>query len=91
VNKKELRDHIAASTGITKTIANEAIDATLWAIRDTLIKGKAMRLVGFGTFSVGKRAARTCRNPRTGAIMKVKAKKFGKFRPSESLNQALKK
>jgi len=59
------------------------------AIRTTLKKGGSVTLVGFGTFSVGKRAARTGRNPRTGDTIKIKAAKLPKFRPGKGLKDAI--
>jgi DNA-binding protein HU-beta len=69
VNKSELIDAIAKSADISKASAGDVLDATLSAIKVALKKGKSVTLVGFGTFKIGKRAARTGRNPRTGAIL----------------------
>jgi DNA-binding protein HU-beta len=90
VNKSELVDHIATSADISKAAAARALDATLAAVRTTLKKGGTVSLVGFGSFSVTKRAARTGRNPRTGAAIKIKAAKIPKFRPGKALKDAMK-
>jgi DNA-binding protein HU-beta len=67
VNKSELIDAIADSADISKAAAGRALDATVEAVKKALKKGDMVTLVGFGSFYVGKRAARTGRNPRTGA------------------------
>ncbi len=79
MNKAELVAKIADEAGITKTQANDALNAFTTTVQKTLKKGDKVTLVGFGTFSVTKRAARTGRNPRTGAPLKIKAKKVAKF------------
>jgi len=89
VNKTELIDHIAGSADISKAAATRAIDALVAAVKTTLKKNGTVTLVGFGTFAVGKRAARTGRNPRTGAAIKIKAAKVPKFRPGKALKDAV--
>jgi DNA-binding protein HU-beta len=89
VNKTELIEHIAKNADISKAAAARALESTIGAIRTTLKKGNSVSLVGFGTFAVGKRAARTGRNPRTGAAIKIKAAKIPKFRPGKALKDAL--
>lgn len=89
MNKSELIDQVAKSADISKAAAGRAIDAAIAAIRGTLKKGGMVTLVGFGTFYVGKRAARSGRNPRTGAAIKIKAAKVPKFRPGKALKDAL--
>jgi DNA-binding protein HU-beta len=89
VNKTELIDHIAGSADISKAAATRALDAMIGAVKTTLKKNGSVTLVGFGTFSVGKRAARTGRNPRTGDAIKIKAAKVPKFRPGKALKDAL--
>ena len=89
MNKSELIDVIAASAEISKAAAGRALDATVLAVKTALKKGDSVTLVGFGTFSVGKRAARTGRNPRTGATLKIKAAKVPKFRPGKGLKDHL--
>jgi DNA-binding protein HU-beta len=89
VNKTELIEHIAKNADISKAAATRALESTIGAIRTTLKKGGSVSLVGFGTFAVGKRAARTGRNPRTGTAIKIKAAKIPKFRPGKALKDAL--
>jgi DNA-binding protein HU-beta len=89
VNKTELIEHIAKSADISKAAATRALDATIGAVRTTLKKNGTVTLVGFGTFSVGKRAARTGRNPRTGEPLKIKSAKVPKFKPGKALKDAL--
>ena len=89
VNKSELIDAIAESADISKAAAGRALDATVDAVKGALKKGDMVTLVGFGSFYVGKRAARTGRNPRTGAAIKIKAAKVPKFRAGKSLKDAL--
>lgn len=89
MNKTELIDHIAKSADISKAAATRALDATIGAVRTTLKKNGTVTLVGFGTFSVSKRAARTGRNPRTGEEIKIKSAKVPKFKPGKGLKDAL--
>ena len=89
MNKTELIEHIATNADISKAAATRALESTIEAISDTLKKGSSVSLVGFGTFAVGKRAARTGRNPRTGEAIKIKAAKIPKFRPGKALKDAL--
>jgi DNA-binding protein HU-beta len=89
MNKTELIDHIAAQADISKAAAGRALDAVIDGVKVTLKKGGTVTLVGFGTFAVGKRTARTGRNPRTGAAIKIKAAKVPKFRPGKALKDAL--
>ncbi len=89
MNKTELIEHMANQADIAKAAATRALDATIGAVKTTLKKGGTVSLVGFGTFSVGKRAARTGRNPRTGTSIKIKAAKVPKFRPGKALKDAL--
>jgi len=89
VNKTELIEHIAKNADLSKAAATRALEATMGAITTTLRKGGAVTLVGFGTFAVGKRAARTGRNPRTGAAVKIKASKVPKFKAGKGLKDAV--
>jgi len=89
VNKTELIDHIAKQADISKAAAGRALDSIISAVKTTLKKGNSVTLVGFGTFSVGKRAARSGRNPRTGATIKIKAAKVPKFRAGKALKDAV--
>jgi len=90
VNKAELIDHIASQADISKAAAGRALEALVSGIRTSLKKGNSVTLVGFGTFAVSKRAARTGRNPRTGAAIKIKAARVPKFRPGKGLKDSLK-
>ncbi len=89
MNKSELIDQIAKSADISKAAAGRALDAAVGAIRTSLKKGGMVTLVGFGTFYIGKRAARSGRNPRTGAAIKIKAAKVPKFRAGKALKDAV--
>ena len=89
MNKSELIDVIAAEAEISKAAAGRALDATVAAVKDALKAGDSVSLIGFGTFSVGERAARTGRNPRTGNTLKIKAAKVPKFRPGKGLKDAV--
>ncbi|MEO6069162.1 MAG: HU family DNA-binding protein [Chitinophagaceae bacterium] len=85
MNKAELIAQIADEAGITKTQANTALDAFVGAVTKTLKKGDKVTLVGFGTFSVSKRAARNGRNPQTGEVIKIKARKVARFKAGKEL------
>ena len=89
MNKNELISSIASSTGLTKTDSAKAVDAFVAAVTNALKKGDEVRLVGFGTFSVVKRAATTGRNPRTGAEIKIAARKQAKFKAGKALQEAV--
>jgi DNA-binding protein HU-beta len=89
VNKTELIEHIAAKSDISKAAATRALASIIEAVKRTLKKGDTVTLVGFGTFSVSKRAARVGRNPRTGAALKIKAAKVPRFKPGKGLKDAL--
>ena len=89
MNKPELIDQIAESADLSKAAAGRALDATIAAVKVALKKGGMVSLVGFGTFYVGKRAARSGRNPRTGAAIKIKAAKVPKFRAGKGLKDAV--
>ena len=90
MNKAELIEHMANNADLNKAQAGRALDALIDAVRRTLKKGDSVSLIGFGTFAVTKRAARTGRNPRTGAAIKIKAAKVPKFRPGKGLKDAIK-
>lgn len=83
-------EHMAKQADLSKAAATRALEAFIGGVRTSLKKGGTVSLVGFGTFSVTKRAARTGRNPRTGAAIKIKAAKVPKFRPGKALKDALK-
>lgn len=89
MKKSDLIDQIAAAAGISKTAAGRSLDATIDSISKAIKKGDSVTLIGFGTFYVGERSARTGRNPRTGATIKIKAAKTPKFRAGKGLKQAV--
>jgi len=89
MNKTELIDTIAESADLSKKSAGDVLQAFTAAITDTMKKGDKLTLIGFGTFSVTERAARTCRNPQTGKEMKVAAKKVVKFKVGKNLSEAV--
>ena len=89
MNKTELIDHIAASADISKAVATRSLEAVIGAVKTTLKKNGTVTLVGFGTFSVSKRAARAGRNPQTGDVIKIKAAKVPKFKPGKGLKDAV--
>jgi len=89
MTKAELITKISEDAGITKVAANAALDSFMESVAKTLKKGDRLTLVGFGTFSVSKRAARKGRNPSTGAEIKIKAKKVAKFKASKDLSGKL--
>jgi len=85
MNKGELIEAVASATGSTKADATRAIDATISAISGALKKGDSVTLIGFGTFKVSKRAARTGRNPQTGAELKIPARTVPAFKAGAGL------
>ena len=89
MNKSELIEHIAKQADISKAAAARALDALIGGVRTTLKKNGSVTIVGFGSFLVTKRAARTGRNPRTGDNIKIKSAKVPKFRPGKALKDAL--
>ena len=86
MNKTELIAKIAEDAGITKVQATTSLNTFIESVTKTLKKGNRLTLVGFGTFSVSKRAARKGRNPFTGETIKIKAKKVAKFKASKELS-----
>jgi len=89
MNKAELINNLAEDAGITKTQANTALDSFVEAVTKTLKGGGKVTLVGFGTFSVSKRAARNGRNPQTGEVIKIKARKVARFKAGKELASKL--
>ena len=89
MNKAELIEHIAQQAEISKLAAERAVDALVGAVKSSLKKGQLVTLVGFGTFYAGRRAARTGRNPRTGAELKIAAARVPKFRAGKALKDAV--
>ncbi|MDR3180983.1 MAG: HU family DNA-binding protein [Prevotellaceae bacterium] len=90
MNKAQLIDAIAAKAQLTKVDAKKALDAFIGVTAASLKKGDRLALIGFGSFSVAKRGARTGRNPRTGATLKIPAKKVVRFKPGAELNAMVK-
>ena len=91
MNKSELINAIAASADLSKAAAGRALDAATDAITTALKEGDTVTLIGFGTFKVSKRAARTGRNPRTGAELKIAARKAPAFSAGKALKDAVNK
>ncbi|MXY57126.1 MAG: HU family DNA-binding protein [Gammaproteobacteria bacterium] len=89
MNKSELTDAIADEADISRASAARALDAALNAIQGSLQNGEPVALVGFGTFSVRERGARTGRNPRTGEEIEIAAAKLPAFKPGKALKDAL--
>ena len=89
MNKSELVDKIAADAGITKTQAEAVISSFTEAVAKTCKKDGKVIIVGFGSFSLAKRKARTGRNPQTGAALKIKASKTVKFSAGKTLKDSL--
>lgn len=89
MNKSELIDVVAGAADLSKAEAARSIDAIMKAITETLADGGTVSLIGFGTFSVSDRAARTGRNPRTGETIQIKAAKLPKFKAGKALKDAV--
>lgn len=89
MNKSELVDSMADSAGISKAAAEKALNGMLDSITNALTKGDKVTLVGFGTFSTAKRAARQGRNPQTGKTIKIAARKVARFKPGSKLAEAV--
>jgi len=89
MNKSELIDAVALSADISKAAAGRALDATIDTIAETLRSGDQVTLVGFGTFQVKDRAARTGRNPQTGEAIQIKAAKVPSFKAGKALKDAV--
>ena len=89
MNKTELVEAMAKQAGLSKKDSEKALKAFTDTVAKTLKKGDKVQLVGFGTFEVSKRAARTGRNPQTGAEMKIKASKAPKFKAGKALKDML--
>lgn len=89
MNKSELIDAIATNADLPKAAAGRALDAVLDTVTTALQKGDSVSLVGFGTFTVKERAARTGRNPQTGAEIQIAAAKVPSFKPGKGLKDAV--
>ena len=88
MTREEIITQIAKDAGTTKVAARAALDSFIGCIVKTMKKGGRLSLVGFGTFSVSKRAARIGRNPRTGAALQIKARKVARFKAGKALAAA---
>ena len=89
MNKTELINQIAESADISKKSVGDTLQAFMAAVTETLKKGAKLSLIGFGSFSVSERSARTCHNPQTGKPMEVLAKKVVKFKVGSKLSDAV--
>ena len=89
MNKAQLIDVIADGTGLSKAVAEKTLDVTIETITRTLKEGDSVTIVGFGTFKVSERAARSGRNPRTGETIDIKAAKVPKFSAGKALKDAI--
>lgn len=89
MTKAELVDRMAKDAQITKKAAEAALDSFTMGVRDALKRGKRVSLVGFGTFSVGRRAARNGRNPQTGEAIRIRASKVPKFKAGKTLRDVI--
>ena len=89
MNKSELLDAVAKRSGLTKAAAAEALNAYHEVVTNAIKAGDSVGVVGFGTFSAAERKARTGRNPKTGAVLEIKAAKVPKFKAGKGLRDAL--
>lgn len=89
MNKSELIEAIAASADIPKAAASRALDAMVESVTESLKKGDSVSLVGFGTFTVKERAARTGRNPQTGKPIQISAAKVPSFKAGKALKDSV--
>ena len=89
MNKTELVEKIAAGAAITKVDAKKALEAAVAAVKEALIAGEKVALIGFGTFAVSERPAREGINPSTKQKITIKAKKVAKFKAGAELTEAL--
>lgn len=89
MNKSELIERMASDADISKAAAERALESFTTSVQSTLKKGGSVTLVGFGSWSVTKRAARTGRNPKTGEAIKIKARKAPRFAPGKAFKDAL--
>lgn len=91
MNKQELIDAIADSADITRAAAGRALDTVIGSVTDALAKGDSVSLIGFGTFEVRERAARTGRNPQTGETLNIPASRVPAFKAGKVLKEAVNK
>jgi len=90
MNKAQLVEEVSAGTGLSKRAAREAVDAVISAITDSLGREEKVTLVGFGTFQITERKARTARNPQTGQTVQIPARKVPRFKPGKNLRKKVK-
>lgn len=91
MTKAELIDQVAEKSDLTKKDSGKAVDAVISAMTETLAQGEKIQLVGFGSFEVRERGARTGRNPQTGAAITIAARKVPVFKPGKALKDAVAK
>ncbi len=89
MNKSDLIEAMASDSGISKAAAGKALDSMMANVKGALKKGEKLSLVGFGSFSVARRAARDGRNPQTGATIKIPARNVVKFKPGSELKNSV--
>jgi DNA-binding protein HU-beta len=89
MNKADLVNSISEHSGLTKTKSNQVLDAITSIITDALAKGDKVTLVGFGTFTTSERKARKGRNPKTGEVIEIPAKRVAKFKAGSSLTETV--
>ena len=90
MNKTELVNAVAAKSEVSKAQAEKAVNAVFAAIKEAVAAGEKVQLIGFGTFEAKERAARECRNPRTGETVKVEATKVPSFKAGQGFKDAVK-
>ncbi|WP_255434198.1 HU family DNA-binding protein [Carboxylicivirga sp. M1479] len=89
MNKQELVSAIAEEAGITKADAEKALNGFVKVTKETLAKKESIQLIGFGTFSISERSARTGRNPQTGKEIQIAAKNVAKFKVGKALDESI--
>lgn len=89
MNKSDIGEQVADRIGAGRTIAGDVVEAVFDVVREALAKGEEVRIVGFGTFGIRNRAARTGRNPRTGESVEIRASTAPTFRPGKALRDAV--
>ncbi len=89
MNKQELVSVMAEKAGLTKADADKAVNAFVDTVKGAMAKGESIQLIGFGTFSVSERSARTGRNPQTGKEIQIAAKKVAKFKAGKALDEVV--
>ncbi len=90
MNKAQLVTAIAEDSGLTKADSEKALNATINAIKKSMVSGDSVQLIGFGSFSINERAARMGRNPQTGKEIQIAAKKVVKFKAGKELTESVK-